>query len=675
MSLRRMTLQPAATIWGRLLLSVVVIACIAAMLMGAGLALVLRAERDFATLAQESIPRVALAGELAEFTGTLAALSAGIIAGTRTGQGAPELPATQVAAAARGIAEVMSASGLQGVPQAEALVQSEAGLRSALAEVIQLAGQTGALTIRLQEADEQLRWTQVDLQDQASALLEDLSFNMDSSLRQVLASADADARAQAEALLVADRQLRDRLQQLATDSATLAAFLLQARAADNLSTLEQVERLGLDVLDALALARADLPARMDIQFVFEAVDRLVTLAQGEAGIFALMRNQIGLRDASLAGLGRAQAALGQMQSQLSELGKLERSAAQQAADDAARRMLRGATWLAVLSVVGAGLGLAILLVFVRNRIVRPIHALTGDLLQIADAETGPDPSDGRGQDEIARMGHAVGVFRASVADLHSAHDELAAEVAERRRAVERLERTQRDLVQAGKMAALGQMSAAISHEINQPLAAMQHRLAGLRRAYPDASTAVARLEALVQRITGTISRLRRIARRAEHRMQRVVLADPFASVLELLDHRLRETGTRLEGRDCLAGLAVVGDEILIEQVLLNVLGNAIDAIEETGGPGVIRLAVDLGDDITIAITDTGAGLHGRTGADLVDPFFTTKEVGKGLGLGLSIAFNVMQDMGGFLEIGPAPEGGACVRLRLRAWQDEGAAHA
>lgn len=653
-----------ATIWGRILLAVAVIGCIAAALLGAGLALVLRAERDFASLARDSIPRVALAGELAEFTGSLAALSAGIIAGTRNPEDAPDLAGARVAAVARGIAGVLADPALGGVPQAEGLAEAEADLRTALARVLALGTDSAALDRRLQDADEQLRWTQVDLQDQSTALLDDLSFNLDSSLRQLLGETDPAARTLAEATLAADRQLRDRLQRLGSDSATLAALLLQARAADDLATLDQVDRIVRDVLDTIALGRVDLPDRVDVRLLLSGVDRLVDLTQGEAGIVALMHSRIALRNATLAALAKAQQALGTMQGHLTELGQAERAAAQAAADAAARRMLTGATGLAALSVLGAGAGLAILLGFVHNRIIRRIRDLTEDLMRIADAEI---PPPGR-LDEIARMGHAVAVFRASVADLHAAHDDLAAEVAERRRAVERLERSQRDLVQAGKMAALGQMSAAISHEINQPLAAMQHRLHALRRAHPDAAEAVGRLEALVTRITGTINRLRRIARRADYRMGRVMLADPIGAVVDLLDHRLNATGTVVEGLSALDGVAVAGDEILIEQVLLNVLGNALDAIEETAAPGRIRLDIAIAEEVDLTITDTGPGLRGRSGAVLVDPFFTTKDVGKGLGLGLSIAFNVMQDMGGFLDIAEGPGGGAQVRLRFQTWK-------
>src|SRR5690606_36143370 len=161
-------------------------------------------------------------------------------------------------------------------------------------------------------------------------------------------------------------------------------------------------------------------------------------------------------------------------------------------------------------------------------------------------------------DEIADMTRAVGVFRDSVR--------------ERQLAIERLERTQRDLVQAGKMAALGQMSTAISHEINQPLAAIGHRLHNLGAAYPETRAAIGRIDALLERINRTIGHLRRIARRSAHRNSSVPLAEPMQAALELLEHRLRTEGVRVECDD-LTGLTVAGDEILLEQVLLNIFGN------------------------------------------------------------------------------------------------------
>src|SRR5690606_36689163 len=146
-------------------------------------------------------------------------------------------------------------------------------------------------------------------------------------------------------------------------------------------------------------------------------------------------------------------------------------------------------------------------------------------------------------DKIAEMARAVEVFRASVNA--------------RQRALERLEMTQRELVQAGKMAALGQMSAAISHEINQPLAAVGHRLHNLRAAYPEANAAIARIEAPLELITRTIGHLRRIALRSAHLNMREMLPEPVRAVRVLLYPRLRPEGVRV---DCvvLEGVAVAG---------------------------------------------------------------------------------------------------------------------
>lgn len=658
------------SIWTRLLVAVGLISCIAALLLAAGMALVLRAERDFRDLAQESIPRVALAGELAEFTGELAALSAAIMTGALNPDAAPAQIAPRVAAAARGVTTVLAAPALRDAAAAADLRAAEADLRLALAGFQGVTARLDALVLDLQRADEQLRWTHGDVQDQAAAILDDLSFNMESELSLLLA--DTGQHGTAGTILNLDRQLRDRLQRLSAEAATLVALLLQARAVVDPATLEQVERLGHDTLDAIALLRADLPERIDLALMMEGMDRLIVLAQGDQGIFALMREHIALRADSVGYLSQAQGALGRMQLRLTDIGRVERLAAQTAADAAAGRILTGAAWLAVLTLAGVLSGAAVLLLFVRNRIVRPIRGLTGDLVEIADATLSDQPHRLHGEDEISRMGHALGVFRSLVTDLQAAHQELSLEVAERRRMVERLEQTQRELVQAGKMAALGQMSAAISHEINQPLAAMRHRLHNLRQSQPNAVEGIARIEALADRIAGTVNHLRRIARRSDHRRVRVRLAEPVSATLDLLHHRVRETGTTVSCDPALEQVAVAGDEILVEQVLLNVLGNALDAIADTGQPGQIRLQIASAgaETVELRITDTGSGLGGRSGAELVDPFFTTKDPGKGLGLGLSIAFNVMQDMGGHLDIRAGAGGqGAQVRLRWQNWRE------
>lgn len=457
-----------------------------------------------------------------------------------------------------------------------------------------------------------------------------------------------------------DWLLRDRVQQIGSEAATLTALLLQARSADRLEAMEQTATLGRDTLNLLELAQLNLPQRVDVTLLLQALERLKELALGTESIFAQVQQRLALHHAAVGELHSAQAALADMQALLTDLGRAERIDAQRRADAAATAILQGSVWLGMVTLLGAVATAIIVAVFVHKRILLRIERLSNDLTLIAQGESAlhRKASNTAQGDEIANMARGVTVFRASVQ--------------ERQQAIERLELTQRELVQAGKMAALGQMSAAISHEINQPLAAIGHRLHNLGMDHPETRSAITRIEALLERITRTINHLRRIARRSAHRNVRVMLAEPVQAALELLDHRLRSEELHVECDD-LAEVDVLGDDILLEQVLLNILGNALDAIESRESvtePGLIRIELTRHDPVLLVIRDNGVGLGGQSGLALTDPFVTTKEPGKGLGLGLSIAFNVMQDMGGHLEIEQCSEGGAEVRLRLKRWQNE-----
>lgn len=649
------------SIRSRLVVALLAMIVVATGVLAVGMLVMLKAERDFRALAQDRIPAVALAGELAEATGELAALGMQLVADPLV---AADRMNRAIESASSTVAGVLASPVWSAEPGREAtrgkLEAATHDLQRALKDFLRLSAQLDRRMQAEARAGTELRWVHADIQDQVQGILSDLSFNLDTRLAVLMAGASVGSRSEAEEALSQDWLLRDRVQQLGSEAATLTALLLQAQSANSPDSLEQTRALGRDTLDQLSLGQLNLAPRVDVALLIEALERLKELATGDDGIFAQVQQRLELHRAAVTRLQTAQHLLAQMQALLTDMGRAERVWAQRGADAAASAILQGSLWLGAVTLLGAMVTAIILAVFVHKRILVRIEALSRDLIRIARGTSElPEPVSGnRQRDEIDEMVAAVDVFRASIQ--------------ERRQAVERLETTQRELVQAGKMAALGQMSAAISHEINQPLAAIGHRLHNLRAAHPDAEGSVRRIEGLLDRITRTIGHLRRIARRSAHQNSCVVLAEPLSAALELLDHRMRNENVRVEGPD-LTGVMVSADEILLEQVLLNVLGNALDAIEardSASEQGLIHIGVRKSDPVELVIRDNGVGLGGQSGQSLIDPFVTTKEAGRGLGLGLSIAFNVMQDMDGNLEIEQHDRGGAEVRLRLNRWKTE-----
>ncbi len=269
---------------------------------------------------------------------------------------------------------------------------------------------------------------------------------------------------------------------------------------------------------------------------------------------------------------------------------------------------------------------------------------------------------------------------AAQGELRAAHDSLERRIAERTREllarVDELHRTERtlratqdELVQAGKLAVLGQMAASITHEINQPLAALRAlndnaRVFLERGMQADAEANLDAIANLTQRIAAIVAQLKGFARRDELRVQPVPVAPAFHAALALVGAEARRQGVRLDCPPVPDGLAVMGQQVRIEQVLVNLLRNGIDANAEKGGGTVTLDATVEGDQALLRVTDDGPGLSQDVQARLFEPFFTTKRRGDGLGLGLSISASIANALGGSLQGGNREQGGAQFTLRL-----------
>lgn len=255
------------------------------------------------------------------------------------------------------------------------------------------------------------------------------------------------------------------------------------------------------------------------------------------------------------------------------------------------------------------------------------------------------------------------------ADLAAVNRRLKKEVAERRATENQLRQTQADLIQAGKLAALGQMSAALSHEFNQPLAAAKTYADNAailidRKRLDEARDNVLRISGLTDRMASISRHLRNFARKPNEKLGAVRLADVVEDALEIVDTRLKAARATMSVDLGSPPPVVHAGSVRLQQVLVNLIANAADAVEGQADR-VIELAARQQDGkVLLTVRDNGSGVSEAIKERIFDPFFTTKGVGKGLGLGLSISYNIIKDCGGDLTVSTHPDGGAMFTVKL-----------
>ncbi len=255
------------------------------------------------------------------------------------------------------------------------------------------------------------------------------------------------------------------------------------------------------------------------------------------------------------------------------------------------------------------------------------------------------------------------------ADLARVNSRIEEEIAERRLTEQRLRQTQADLIQAGKLAGLGQMSAALSHELNQPLAAAKTYaettgvLIDLGRT-EDARDNVRRISALIDRMASISKHLRNFARKPNEKLGAVALDDVMRDTLEIVAVRLKTADAELDIDIDPAIPPVKAGAVRLQQVLVNIITNAADAVEGLDDRRITVSASQADGKVRVSVRDHGPGVAAAIHERIFDPFFTTKGVGKGLGLGLSISYNIIKDFGGSLSVADHPEGGAVFLIEL-----------
>lgn len=257
-------------------------------------------------------------------------------------------------------------------------------------------------------------------------------------------------------------------------------------------------------------------------------------------------------------------------------------------------------------------------------------------------------------------------FERESAELRALNMALQREIAEREKAERNLEVAEQTIQQSSKLAILGEMSAAVSHELNQPLAAMKTYLAGakllLQRRRPDeALSSFQRIDDLIERMGAITRQLKSYARRGGDAFERMDARAAVSTALGMMEPQLRQRRIAITSSLPRDPVFIVADRLRLEQVLINLLRNALDATKGTPEPD-IRVTLSVGEEALISVRDNGVGIDDLE--SLFEPFYTTKAPGDGVGLGLAISSGIVNDLGGRLTARNGGDGGAVFEIIL-----------
>jgi two-component system C4-dicarboxylate transport sensor histidine kinase DctB len=260
----------------------------------------------------------------------------------------------------------------------------------------------------------------------------------------------------------------------------------------------------------------------------------------------------------------------------------------------------------------------------------------------------------------------VQVERAALAAMTEANSRLESEVQQRTR---ELRDTQDELIHAEKLAAIGQMAAGFNHEINQPLSAIR-TLADNARQFlksgqtDDVTANLERISRMVDRIAAIARDLKKLAFRPAKMNTEISVAECLDTVLMVLDNRIAAQDIAVL-TDVSPDIRVQGHVVRLEQILTNLVSNAIDAVAESDIRRIEIRAVRENGHCDLSVKDTGPGIPDDIRDRIFQPFFTTKNCGEGLGLGLSITQTIAREFDGGVIAVNAPDGGAIFTLRMR----------
>ncbi len=258
------------------------------------------------------------------------------------------------------------------------------------------------------------------------------------------------------------------------------------------------------------------------------------------------------------------------------------------------------------------------------------------------------------------------VFQQESEDLRALNARLQREIAARVRVQKDLAMAEQTIAQSAKLATLGEMSASVSHELNQPLAAMKTYLAGARlllkrKRSEEALASFQRIDDLIDRMGAIARTLKSFARKGGEAFAPIDLRTCLADAMTMMEPMLRDSRVLVVRTVPPEPVMILGDTVRVEQVILNLVRNAVDATRNVNAPQ-IDIIISQGETAKLTVRDNGVGIADPD--SLFEPFYTTKPAGEGVGLGLAISSGIVTDHGGRLTALNAPDVGAVFEVEF-----------
>lgn len=431
-------------------------------------------------------------------------------------------------------------------------------------------------------------------------------------------------------------------------------------------TFLRLEKLGGEIQQALQKTTS-IPVSLETK-----ITQFVALGSRQGELFKLKNEELELRYQQSYFLSNSQNHIQQLAAQVNQYTNQTNASIRSSLDSALQLMNISVRNVLLLSLISLTAACAISWFYVRKNVLQRILALQKNMRAIASSQLETEVQI-IGRDEISSMARDLKFFQDTAIKVERTNQQLAAEVEERIAAEKQLKTTQSELVQAGKLAALGQLSVGITHEINQPLTAISSHIHTAKRylerhQFDKVTASLDKINHLLSKTAGITRHLKAFAREAGTECYAVDLNKVIQEAVDLMRPPINEHNCELKYQQH-DDLWVLAEPIRLEQVLVNLLSNAVDSLTDSTSKTITIKTEDLETKVLIHVIDTGCGIQKEHLNDIFDPFYTQKEVGEGLGLGLSISYNIIQDFGGRILVTSTEGEGSCFSLELKKYNN------